>query len=387
MSYPMQTVPEVAVATPVRRFPLNGVDVAPGDTIVGAAVLVERQDKQTRQNKPMATLTFRNASGGASMPVWSEQLGALTGLTDGMPVLLTAAWVTGRDGSAEWKFEGADPLPSDHPVVREAQPAAPVSLAALGARTAAVLAVLSDEARQLFDLLMNTPVSWPNEPHAPMKARFLEAPAAVSMHHATIRGLFFHSLQVVELALGLTETLRRHDAPDLDVDAVVLGAFWHDIGKLDELSWKGAFKYTARGAMSTHMGWGLCRVTEALTRAEATTNWRPTPRQLELISHILMIISSHHGQLSWGALVEPASREAWIVSTADQTSAKVQQMTDAAGTGTPLAEGWTRVGTGKYQRAQFISPTASHGVAAAPSADGVLRLVLPGQSAEVTDVA
>lgn len=385
MTHPLQLDPAARVSSALRRFPTTGADVPLGETVVGAAVLVECLHKQTSRGKPMAMLTCRNQTGSASMPAWSEQLPALAGLSDGTPVALTATWTAGRDGTPEWKFNAATALPPDHPVAREAQPTAPVTLRELGGRAAAFMSVLSKDGGELFDLLMNTPVAWPDGPLESMRARFLLAPAAKAMHHATLHGLLFHVVQTTELALAAAETLRQTDAPDLDIDAVVLGAFWHDIGKLDELSWNGSFKYTARGAMSSHMGWGLCRVTEALTRAETTTDWRPTPRQAELRDHLLAIISSHHGQQSWGALVEPPSRESWIVSCADQCSAKVQPITDTAGSGTPLALGWTRVGSGSYARAQFVSQTAPRQASPAAANDGVLRLLLPNDALEAAN--
>ena len=367
-----------------RRFPFTAAGVALGDTVTGEAVLLDREDKQTRVGKPMTTLTLRNAVGAATIPVWSEGLPAVAGLTAGTPVLLTATWTHSRGGTGEWKFESALPLEPDHPVVLEAQPVAPVTLAQLGARAMAFLALLSPAARELFDVLMNTPVAWANGLLEPMKSRFIEAPAATANHHATIRGLFFHGVQVTELALAMAETMRRTgDAPDLDLDAVVLGAFWHDVGKLDELSWRGAFKYTAKAAVSTHMGLGLMRITEAVTRAEVTTAWVPTTRQRELVEVLQHVISSHHGTKEWGALVTPASRESWLVSCADQASAKIQPITDTAGTGTPLADGWTRVGTGWSARPQFISPTATREGESA--AGGLLQLVLAGSVAEVSD--
>ena len=370
----------------LRRFPLTGEDVGVGATVIGAAVLLDRQDKLTSAGKPMVMLTMRNATGAASLAVWAEQMPAIAHLNSGSPILLTATWAYGRGGTPEWKFVGAEALPIEHPVLLEAQPVAPVALGVLGARMQALLSVLSTEAQQLFNVVMHTPVAWEPGVLEPMKARFVAAPAATSNHHATRHGLLFHSIQTGELALSLAETFRRTgDARDIDLDAVVLGGVLHDVGKLDELSWQGPFKYTARAAVATHMGWGLCRVTEAVTRAETTTGWRPTARQRELIEHLLMVIASHHAQLSWGALVEPASREAWCVANADQTSAKVQAMTDVAGTGASLAEGWTRVGTGRFGRSQFISPTSSRAEVDARTA-GVLRLMLPGAHTEVADV-
>jgi putative nucleotidyltransferase with HDIG domain len=310
------------------------------------------------------------------MQLWQENLHAVEGLAAGQPVELTAEWVTGRDGAGEWKFVRAIPLPMNHAVAREAQPQSPVAVNVLVERTRALKAVLSPEARELFDIILNTPIAWIDGTLAPMRARYLIAPAATSMHHAALRGLHHHHVQVAECALAAARALKETDAPTLDLDAVILGALYHDIGKLDELGWTGVFSYTARGAAASHMGWGMCRITEIVTRAQLS-GWEPTVRQRELIEHTLHIISSHHGQKDFGALVEPASREAWAVSTADMLSSRVQPISETAGTGTSLGDGWERVGTGWKSRAQFVSPHVPSDIGAYVTPDTpLLRLMI-----------
>ena len=370
-----------------QRFPTTGADVAIGDVVSGAAVLTERTDKMTRANKPMAQLMLRNNTGVVAVPVWAESLAEIGKCVAGMPVLLTCERVHGRDGSPEWRFIAAIPLPPAHPVMREALPQAPVSQAALTARTSALKAALSPDACKLFDVILNTPVQWPDGSLAPMRGRFLEAPAAVSYHHACLSGLWWHSVQTSEIALASAVALQRTDAPDIYIDAVILGGVFHDIGKLDELNWNGVFSYAPRGAIASHMGWGMSRVTEAITRAQVSDDWRPSRRQRNLIDHTLLVISSHHGQKDFGALVEPASRESWAVSTADMLSSRVQPITDLASTGQALGDGWSRVGTGWKQRLQLISENADAQAALvedAPASTG-LRLTLPIRTKEVRD--
>jgi len=387
------TKSDEAAGTPVRgaavRFPCAGTGVEFGDIATGAAVITELTRKTTKQGKPMASFTARNALGSAAMPIWSEQLALVEGLAVGQPVALTCERVAGRDGLPEWKFISAALLPPNHAVAREAQPQAPVSRAILIERTLRIKDALSPDARALFDLLMQTPVEWPDGPLAPIQTRFLEAPAAIGHHHACTNGLWWHSLSVSELAISTAEMLRITDAPSIDVDMVRFAAFFHDIGKLDEYGWTSDYVIAPRGAMASHMAWGMLRVREIVTRAECGTSWRPTVRQRHLIDGLLHVISSHHGQKEWGATATPCSREAWCVSTADLLSSRVQPITDAIGTGTALGDGWARVKVGWRRELHYFSPDVE---AADPETDAaesaaLLSLTMPAASPEVPDAA
>ena len=99
------TKSDEAAGTPVRgaavRFPCAGTGVQFGDIATGAAVITELTWKTTKQGKPMASFTARNALGSAAMPIWSEQLALVEGLGVGQPVALTCERVAVRDGSAE----------------------------------------------------------------------------------------------------------------------------------------------------------------------------------------------------------------------------------------------------------------------------------------------
>ncbi len=368
-----------------RRFPLPGTGVPDGTTECGAVVLVERIDKLTKKGVPMCTLTFRNATGIASMPVWSEGLSKIAELKEGMPFEITCERVIGRDNAREWKFLSARAVDPNHPVTREAQPRCDVPQEVLKQRTVALKSALSAEAAELFDVILRTPVAARDGSLAPMMPAFLEAPGAISIHHNTLGGLWHHSLQVAEIATASALALRATDAPTLDMDLVRLGGVLHDIAKTVEYSWSGAITMAVRGAIGSHMAWGFAVITEAITRAELTTDWTPTPRQRALVEHLLHIVSSHHGRIDYGATTLPCSREAWIISCADMVSARVQPITDGVATGTPVGDGWYRA-TDWRRELRYASPHTE--ATDAPTAP-VMRLAftVEGADTEVRDVA
>jgi len=296
----------------------------------GAAVLIDREDKVTRQGKPYVRIGFRNRTGTTTVNVWENQMEAIAGLRAGSPVHITLTGGAGRDGTLEWHFTDIHPLPPNHAVSRESMPQCPVSRANLTARTMKLLNALSDEARDLFNRIMRTPVRGADGVLAALNAAFAVAPAALGHHHAHLSGLWWHSLQVAEGAEAVALAYRANgDASDLDLDVVRLAGLIHDIGKVLEYQWAGVIAMAPLSGSMTHMGHGLRLITEALTRAEVIDGWAPTRRQRALAEHVCHIVASHHMQQQWGAICEPASREAWCVQSADLLSSRIQPITDA----------------------------------------------------------
>jgi 3'-5' exoribonuclease len=61
-------------------------------------------------------------------------------------------------------------------------------------------------------------------------ARFIAAPAGIKQHHAYAGGLLEHVVSLAELSLAVAPRY-----PNLDPDLLLMGAFLHDIGKIEEL--------------------------------------------------------------------------------------------------------------------------------------------------------
>ena len=78
--------------------------------------------------------------------------------------------------------------------------------------------------------------------------RYRNAPAAKTLHHAYIGGLLDH---VVSLFRSCDLMCRNY--PQVNRDLLLTGAFLHDIGKIQELTYNRAFSYTTRGQLLGHM--------------------------------------------------------------------------------------------------------------------------------------
>jgi len=123
------------------------------------------------------------------------------------------------------------------------------------------------------------------------------SPAAKFYHHAFIAGLLEHVLSLVKGAIALSRVY-----PYLDLDVMLAGCIFHDIGKTVELSNGLGFRYTRLGLMHGHIPIGF-----EITKRFLEANLPDEPEFAEAVLHIVL---SHHGELEHGSPVLPKTREA-----------------------------------------------------------------------------
>jgi 3'-5' exoribonuclease len=139
------------------------------------------------------------------------------------------------------------------------------------------------------------------------------APAAMSYHHAYLGGLLEHVLSLIELGDATCDHY-----PSLRRDLVLAGIVLHDIGKIDELSYRRSFRYTTRGQLVGHISMGLEMVSEKVRQIP------DFPAALkDQIDHIIL---SHHGQLEFGSPKEPMFPEALAVHLLDNLDSKLESI-------------------------------------------------------------
>lgn len=147
-----------------------------------------------------------------------------------------------------------------------------------------------------------------------LMARFREAPAASSLHHAWIGGLLEHTLQLLKLADRMLPLY-----PALNRDIVLAGLFLHDLAKTAELSWDKGFNYTTTGNLIGHVTMGAIWL-ERKIREAAAKGAPLLPAKAHLVlSHIIL---SHHTEPEFGAAKRPSTPEAIFVAMLDNLDAK-----------------------------------------------------------------
>ena len=188
---------------------------------------------------------------------------------------------------------------------------------------AAEMELLGDELespylKSLFGVMVSDEPFW---------EAFCTAPAAKSMHHARIGGLLEHSVQCVRVARALAELY-----PAADRDLLLFGAAFHDVGKVEELSWEGgSFAYSDKGRLQGHVVLG----DRLLSRYISLIPDFPEKLGLEL-SHVLL---SHQGEPEYGASERPRTLEALLVHHVDNLDARVAMFVEA--TGNVSRGGWS----------------------------------------------
>ena len=164
-------------------------------------------------------------------------------------------------------------------------------------------------------------------------ARFRIAAAAVNNHHAYPGGLIRHTVELMELA-----SLVGPRYPQMDTELLIVGAFLHDIGKVEELSSGGEVSYTDRGLFVGHLIIGVQMLGEVLASLQAAGQ-EPVPAELRL--HLEHMILRHHGQLEFGSPKVPLTLEAIALHHLDNLDAKIAAATTIIETDVSADGNWT----------------------------------------------
>jgi 3'-5' exoribonuclease len=162
-------------------------------------------------------------------------------------------------------------------------------------------------------------------------SRFAKAAAAVNNHHAYPGGLLRHTVDLIELA-----QLIGPKYPQLDTDLLMMGAFLHDLGKVDEMCHDGEISYTDRGQLLGHLVIGVQLLGE---RIAALSGDQPFPTKLRL--HLEHLILSHHGQLEFGSPKLPVTLEAIALHHIDNLDAKITAYTNIIESDVANEGNWT----------------------------------------------
>jgi 3'-5' exoribonuclease len=139
------------------------------------------------------------------------------------------------------------------------------------------------------------------------------APAAKSIHHACRGGLIEHVLSLCTLA-----KLTAAHYKDIDLDLLLTGVMLHDIGKIEELSSRRSFGYSAEGQLLGHIVMGVKLVGAKL---EKIPDFPPKLRSL--LEHMII---SHHGELQFGSPKVPIFAEALLLHHLDNMDSKMDAL-------------------------------------------------------------
>lgn len=145
--------------------------------------------------------------------------------------------------------------------------------------------------------------------------KFSRAPAGVKNHHAYQGGLIEHVVNLMEVVLRISPRY-----PQIDRDLLLTGAFIHDVGKIDELSYDREMVYSDEGQLIGHLVMAVGMLDEKVREAEKLSG-EPIPEETVLrLKHMLV---SHHGEYEYGSPKLPMTLEAVALYLLDNLDAKL----------------------------------------------------------------
>jgi 3'-5' exoribonuclease len=189
-------------------------------------------------------------------------------------------------------------------------------------------------------------------------AAYRNAPAAKTLHHAYIGGLLDH---VVSLFRSCDLICRNY--PQINRDLLLTGAFFHDIGKIHELTYNRTFSYSTRGQLLGHM------IIELEMLQAKLAQFPDFPDELKsLIEHLII---SHHGEYEFGSPKLPMFPEALMLHYLDDLDSKMEAMrahfereasVEGAWTGYNPSLGRPLLNTAKYLEKKPATPAPTTSV-------------------------
>jgi 3'-5' exoribonuclease len=167
----------------------------------------------------------------------------------------------------------------------------------------------------------------------PLMDKFVRAPAGIKNHHAYPGGLLEHVVSLIELCAVVVPHY-----PDIDPDLLRLGAFLHDVGKIDELTYERELGYSDLGQLVGHLVIGVEILDRKIRESERLAD-EPFPETLQLrLKHMIL---SHHGQYEFGSPRLPMTLEALVLHFLDNLDAKVHAFGQIIATDVNTESNWT----------------------------------------------
>jgi 3'-5' exoribonuclease len=149
-------------------------------------------------------------------------------------------------------------------------------------------------------------------------ADFTAAPAGIKNHHAYRGGLMEHVVSLMELCAAVVPQY-----PEIDPDALLMGAFLHDVGKLRELTYQRDLAYSDEGQLVGHLVIGIDILDKKVAEAERLSS-EEFPQ--ELLLRLKHMIVSHHGQYEFGSPKLPMTLEAIALHYLDNLDSKIHSV-------------------------------------------------------------
>ena len=141
------------------------------------------------------------------------------------------------------------------------------------------------------------------------------APAGTKNHHAYHGGLLEHVVNLMEVVLRVCPCY-----PQINRDLLLMGAFLHDLGKTEELSYDRGLSYSDEGQLIGHMVMAVAMLDQKVAEAEKLSGESIPAETVLRLKHMIV---SHHGEYAFGSPKLPMTLEAVALCQLDNLDAKL----------------------------------------------------------------
>jgi 3'-5' exoribonuclease len=274
-----------------------------GTVFNGFFLVLGKQQRTTKNNKPYLSLTLGDKTGQLEGRVWELSDPRIAKDFDKGDIVKARGSASRFDDRLQMKIDQLRKAAPAEVDKSDLLPATTYDVATLWSQLEASVASLANpDLKRLLAAILADPA---------LAQAYREAPAARQLHHAWLGGLLEHVVSLLTLA----DKVAAH-YPFLDRDLLITGVILHDIGKIRELSWDIGFDYTVEGVLLGHIQMGVDLVEKAIAGLP------DFPDRLRTL--VLHMILSHHGKLEFGSPKLPMIPEALVLNFIDDLDAKMQ---------------------------------------------------------------
>ena len=298
-------------------------DLGERDKVKDVFILGDKQLRQNRNGNLYLQMRLSDRSGSCNAMMWNADEHAASEVSNGDYVLV--------EGLSQF-YNGALQI-----IVNNIELAEPGSINEEDfiAIDAQAVARLTEQLQQLLRGMQDPALLALAEAFlsdAEFMRKFTRAPAAVKNHHAYHSGLLTH---VVHL-MRVTATIADH-YEILNRDLLLMGAFLHDVGKIDELTYERDLGYSDEGQLIGHLVMGVVLLQRKLDEL-AAQGVRVSDDVAHQLKHMIV---SHHGRYEFGSPKVPMTLEAMALHLLDDLDAKLHNFQQLMDEDANLDSPWT----------------------------------------------
>ncbi len=276
-----------------------------GKTFDSFFLVLAKQQRTTKTNKPYLNLTLGDKTGQIEGRVWDPGDPRIAKEFERGDIVKVRGCFSRFEDRAQVKVDQLRKALNGEADKMDMLPATTKDVSLLWAQLDATVESMTNlDLKRLLRALLDEPA---------LAQAFREAPAARQLHHAWLGGLLEHVISL----LGLAESVAAHYSM-LDRDLLLTGVILHDVGKIRELVWESGFDYTVEGILLGHIQMGVDLVEKTIAGLPGF------PDRLRTL--VLHMILSHHGKLEFGSPKLPMIPEALVLNFVDDLDAKMQAM-------------------------------------------------------------